>query len=93
MTWRPRLVALDIDGTLLVLDGRLPQSVIDSVGRALGQPLPAEVAPRRAGDPSIVQADPARAREVLGWSSRLELDDMTASAVAGMPWLTAQGYL
>lgn len=73
--------------------GSSVREVIDSVGRALGQPLPAEVAPRRAGDPSIVQADPARAREVLGWSSRLELDDMTASAVAGMPWLTAQGYL
>jgi len=73
--------------------GSSVREVIDSVGRALGEPLPAEVAPRRVGDPSIVQADPSAAAEVLGWRSRHDLDDMTASAVAGMPWLVANRYL
>ena len=73
--------------------GSSVREVIDSVGRALGETLPAVEVARRAGDPSVVQADPALASAVLGWSSRYELDDMTASAVAGLPWLTAHGYL
>ena len=73
--------------------GSSVREVIDSVGRALGVTLPAEEISRRAGDPSVVQADASLAREVLGWSSRFGLDDMTASAVAGIPWLTAHGYL
>ena len=60
---------------------------------ALGDQLVAEEAPRRDGDPSVVQADPSRAAEVLGWRSSLGLDDMTASAVAGMGWLESHGYL
>lgn len=73
--------------------GSSVREVIDSVGRALGEPLPAVEADRRAGDPSIVLANPALAEDVLGWTSRFELDDMTASSVAGVPWLTAKGYL
>lgn len=36
MAWRPRLVALDIDGTLLGFDGRVPRSIatgVDAVKR------------------------------------------------------------
>lgn len=73
--------------------GSSVREVIDSVGKALGEPLPAIEVERRAGDPSIVQANPALARDILGWTSRFELDDMTASAVAGIGWLTAHGYL
>ena len=73
--------------------GSSVREVIDSVGRALAETLAAVDVARRAGDPSVVQADPALARNALGWSSRYELDDMTASAVAGLPWLTAHGYL
>ena len=73
--------------------GSSVREVVDSVGRALGETLPAVEVARRPGDPSVVQADPTLAREVLGWSSRYALDDMTASAVAGIGWLTAHGYL
>lgn len=73
--------------------GSSVREVIDSVGRALGETLPAEEVDRRAGDPSVVQADPTLAREVLGWSSRFTLDEMTSSAVAGMPWLAQKSLL
>ena len=85
-------------GTGVVLNigtgrGSSVREVIDSMSRALGDELMAEDAPRRPGDPSIVQADPAKATEVLGWRSSLNLDDMTASAVSGMGWLESHGYL
>lgn len=73
--------------------GSSVREVIDSVSRALGTPLAVEEAPRRPGDPSLVQADPALAAEVLGWRSRYTLDDMTSSAVSGMTWLAANGHL
>ena len=38
--WQPRLVALDIDGTLLDHDGLLPQSVTRAVGRVVAAGVP-----------------------------------------------------
>lgn len=73
--------------------GSSVREVIDSVSRALGEPLVVEEAPRRIGDPSVVQADPSRAADTLGWRSRYTLDDMTSSAVSGLPWLKANGHL
>jgi UDP-glucose 4-epimerase len=54
--------------------------VIQSVGRALGYELPYEIVGRRAGDPPELVASADRAREILGWTARYTLDDMTASA-------------
>ena len=54
--------------------------VIESVGRALGHEVPYEIVDRRAGDPPELVAAADRAREVLGWTARYSLDDMTASA-------------
>ena len=73
--------------------GSSVREVINSVSRALGTPLAVEEAPRRPGDPSMVQADPAQAAAVLGWRSRYTLDDMTSSAVSGLTWLSANGHL
>ncbi|GAA0331951.1 HAD family hydrolase [Micropruina glycogenica] len=58
MTWRPRLVALDIDGTLLDHDGRLPQSVIDSVGRVVAAGVPVALSTGRGwvGTRPLVEA-------------------------------------
>lgn len=56
--------------------------IIDAVGRAVGRPVPHRMAPRRAGDPAAVWADPRRARELLGWTAELGLDEMVRSAVA-----------
>ena len=39
---------------------------------------------RRAGDPPILVADPTRARSVLGWTAKRDLDDMVASAWSWM---------
>ena len=50
--------------------GQSVQQVIDTVGRVSGRPVPFERAPRRAGDPPELVADPSRAREVLGWTPR-----------------------
>ena len=40
MAWHPRLVALDIDGTLIGHDGRLSRSVFDAVQRVLRAGVP-----------------------------------------------------
>ncbi len=73
--------------------GSSVREVIDSIGGALGEQVRVEEAPRRPGDPSVVQADPALAAQVLGWRSRHDLDDMTSSAVDGMGWLARQGFI
>ncbi len=93
-----RLVTDEAPGNGVILNigtgrGSSVREVIESMSLALGDQLVAEEAPRRDGDPSVVQADPSRAAEVLGWRSNLGLDDMTASAVAGMGWLESHGYL
>lgn len=44
--------------------------VIDTVRHTIGRDVPFQVAPRRAGDPAMLVADPAHARRVLGWSTR-----------------------
>jgi len=33
-----------------------------------GRPVPVLTAPRRAGDPPVLVANPARARRILGWT-------------------------
>ena len=50
--------------------GQSVQQVIDTVGRVSGRPVPFDRAPRRAGDPPELVADPSRARDVLGWTPR-----------------------
>ncbi|MCS7068360.1 MAG: UDP-glucose 4-epimerase GalE [Meiothermus sp.] len=44
--------------------------VINTVERVGGRKVPAEAAPRRAGDPPALVADPTKARRVLGWEAR-----------------------
>ena len=54
-------------------------SVLDMVsafGKAVGKPIPYVVGPRRPGDVTIYMADPARAKEEMGWEAKLNLDDM-----------------
>ena len=41
--------------------------MIEAARRVTGHPIPAEVAPRRAGDPAILIANSDKARKVLGW--------------------------
>lgn len=48
-------------------DGYSVKEVIDTCRRVTGHPIPAEEAPRRAGDPATLIASSARAIEELGW--------------------------
>ena len=47
------------------------RQVLDSAGEALGSPVPSDNAPRRAGDPPELVADPSLAMKTLGWSPAL----------------------
>ncbi|TDD53995.1 UDP-glucose 4-epimerase GalE [Saccharopolyspora elongata] len=46
------------------------KQVIDTCREVTGHPIPAKVAPRRAGDPATLVASSQRAREELGWTPR-----------------------
>ena len=62
-------------------DGYSVKEVIESCRRVTGHPIPAEVAPRRAGDPATLIASSARAKDELGWSpTRTNLDTIVADA-------------
>jgi len=62
--------------------GSSVREVLDAVGRVAGTPVPVVEAGRRAGDPPVLVASNARAREVLGWTPQLGLDRMVADAWA-----------
>jgi UDP-glucose 4-epimerase len=60
-----------------------PTSVLDMVAafsRAVGRPIPYEVAERRPGDLAVTFADPARANAELGWTAERGIDEMCADA-------------
>ena len=61
--------------------------VIRATEAAAGRAVPHDVVARRAGDPVSTFADPTRAREVLGWTAQLGLDDIVRSAFA---WHSSQ---
>ena len=46
------------------------KEVIDTARTVTGHPIPAEVSPRRAGDPAQLIASSAKAVEVLGWKPK-----------------------
>jgi UDP-glucose 4-epimerase len=48
--------------------------------RASGRPVPCEIVGRRPGDVDACFADPARARRLLGWEARRDIDAMCADS-------------
>ncbi|MCR5980177.1 UDP-glucose 4-epimerase GalE [Gordonia jinghuaiqii] len=52
--------------------------VVHAFEKASGQPIPYEVAPRRAGDIAASYADPTRANADLNWHATKTIDDMCA---------------
>ncbi|MFE5207569.1 UDP-glucose 4-epimerase GalE [Streptomyces sp. NPDC056600] len=46
------------------------RQVVDTVRRVTGHPIPEEVAARRSGDPAVLVASAATARDRLGWRPR-----------------------
>jgi UDP-glucose 4-epimerase len=57
------------------------REVIESARRVTGHPIPAEVQPRRAGDPAVLVASSEKAIRELGWRPRYtELDEILRTA-------------
>jgi UDP-glucose 4-epimerase len=55
--------------------------VIAAVEQATGRKVPHRVAPRRAGDPAVLVADPSLARSILAWKPRhSSLESIVSSA-------------
>ena len=46
--------------------------MIEAARKVTSHPIPAEVAPRRAGDPAVLIANSDKARKVLGWKPTRE---------------------
>jgi UDP-glucose-4-epimerase GalE len=49
--------------------GHTVRQVLDTVSQIVGKPVPHALAPRRAGDPARLVADPTLARARFGWSA------------------------
>jgi UDP-glucose 4-epimerase len=60
--------------------GATVREVLDAARRVSGVDIPAVDRPRRAGDPAVLVADTARARELLGWTPTRSLDEIIRSA-------------
>jgi UDP-glucose 4-epimerase len=62
------------------------KQVIDTCRRVTGHEIPAEVAPRRAGDPAVLVASSERARRELGWQPKHE----DLASIVGDAWAFAR---
>jgi len=62
-------------------EGFSVRQVIESARRVTGHPIPAEVHPRRPGDPAVLVASSEKAIRELGWKPRYtQLDDILRTA-------------
>ncbi len=52
------------------------REVIVATEKVLGKSVPAELVGRRAGDPAVLIADIAKAKEILGWAPARNIEDM-----------------
>jgi len=64
--------------------GASVRQVVAAVERATDRKVPLTEAPRRAGDPAELTADPARAAELLGFTAHYR--DLEEIAVHAAPW-------
>jgi UDP-arabinose 4-epimerase len=57
--------------------------LIASIERVSGRKVPHDLAPRRAGDPAALVADPGRAASLLGWrATHSDIDTIVRTALA-----------
>jgi UDP-glucose 4-epimerase len=64
-------------------NGYSVREIIAAVTKAVGHEVPRREAPRRAGDPPALVADPSRAAQVLGWRAQCsDLDTIIRTALA-----------
>lgn len=68
------------------------KEMVEAARVATGKEIPAEVAPRRAGDPDSLVASSTKAREVLGWAP--QFDDVKEIIKTAWTWhqLHPKGY-
>jgi UDP-glucose-4-epimerase GalE len=60
--------------------GHSVKEVISMIERVAGRNVPARIAPRRAGDPAELVADPAFAEKLLSWKAKRSLDQIVSTA-------------
>ena len=64
-------------------EGYSVRQVVRAIETLTGSPLPVREAPRRAGDPASLIADPAKLKRELGWQPKHQnLDEIVRSAFA-----------
>jgi UDP-arabinose 4-epimerase len=64
--------------------GHSVHDIVTAIARVTGHTVPLRAAPRRAGDPPVLTADPARAASTLGF--RTELSDIDTIIRHAAPW-------
>jgi len=65
--------------------GTSVREIITAAERVCGRTIPINHAPRRAGDPAVLVADPAAARAALGWTP--EFSDIDTILATAWQWL------
>lgn len=60
------------------------REVVECARKVTGHPIPAEIAPRRVGDPAQLIASSAKAKEVLGWKP--QYDDLETIISTAWNW-------
>ncbi len=63
--------------------------MVRAFSAASGKAVPYRILGRRPGDIAQCYADPARARETLGWQAQLGIDDMCADSWRWQQWAVA----
>jgi UDP-glucose-4-epimerase GalE len=63
------------------------RQVIAAVATEAGHAVPHQIAPRRAGDPPALYADPRQAQDILGWQATQS--DLTNIVASAWRWHTA----
>jgi len=62
-------------------NGTTVMQIVEAGRKVTGHPIPAELGPRRAGDPPALYADPSKIKNELGWSAkRTDITEMVADA-------------
>jgi UDP-glucose 4-epimerase len=79
---------LELGGNSIILNcgyghGFSVREVVETVSRVTGEAIPTREAPRRAGDPASIVADPSQIKEVFEWQPKYDdLDEIVRGAYA-----------
>lgn len=68
------------------------REILEAARKVTNKEIPAEIAPRRGGDPDVLVASSTKAREVLGWKP--QFDDISKLIETAWKWHTLhpEGY-